>query len=368
MVSSETTSRLPLFADASDTWYAYHFPDVCDLFERILLEDFPSLAIWFANRFAFIRGCFVFLVARRYPFVLTTTTTRSAKAYLLIEALLGASRKRLIFLEFIQPLKPNSRSIIKRFVYCVWIDWILKRVLRKSLLIAHVLTERERSQYSTAFGISKERFVFIPWPKRLRNDRWIEPETAAPSEQYIVSSGREACDWETVFRAAEGQDWRLKIICSCEDFARVKRLNANGLAEVLCEIPREEHEQVVKRAAAYVLSLLERERSTGHVRISDVTRAGTPIVATAVKGIEGYIEHGKTGLLVPPGNAQLLRAAINRLLNDPPYRRTLARNAFDQAAAHTREDYMEKVGLLVRGAIQRVERIPPETDRSSIVS
>ena len=105
-------------------------------------------------------------------------------------------------------------------------------------------------------------------------------------------------------------------------------------------------------AAVYVLSLLERERSSGHVRISDVTRAGTPIVATAVKGIEGYIDHGETGLLVPPGDVLLLRAAVNRLLSNVPLRRTLARNAFDQAVKHTREDYMQQVDLLVRRAVQ----------------
>jgi hypothetical protein len=43
---------------------------------------------------------------------------------------------------------------------------------------------------------------------------------------------------------------------------------------------------------------------------------------------------------------------VNRLLADAPYRRTLARNAFDQAANHTREDYIERIGLLIRRAVQ----------------
>jgi hypothetical protein len=349
---SSRATTLPILADATDTWYAYHFPDLCDQFEPLLVKSFPAWAIWFAKRFSLVRGWLFFRMAKKYSFVLTTTVTRAAKAYLFFESVLGAPRKRLIFNEFIQQAKPNSRSILRRLLYFIWLHWILKRVLKRLLLVAHVLTENERSHYSELFKIPKERFVFIPWPKRLKDDRLVEPETENQSEQYVLSSGREACDWETIFKAAEGQRWHLRIICSRRDLPRVRRLNEKGLADVLCEIPREDHEREVQRAAVYVLSLLERERSSGHVRISDVTRAGTPIVATAVRGIEGYIETGETGLLVPPGDALLLRAAVNRLLSDPQYRRTLARNAFDQAAKHTREDYMEKIELLVRGAVR----------------
>jgi hypothetical protein len=215
-----------------------------------------------------------------------------------------------------------------------------------------VLTERERSHYGKLFEIPEERFVFIPWPKRLRNDRFVEALMPKSDERLIVSSGREACDWETLIKAAEGQDWHLRIICGRRDLPRVKRLNRNGVADVLCDITREEHESQVRRAVVYVLSLLERERSSGHVRIGDVTRAGTPIVATAVKGIEGYIDDGETGLLVPPGDVSLLRAAVNRLLTDAPYRRSLAKNAFDRAANNTREDYMEKIGVLIRRVVR----------------
>jgi hypothetical protein len=352
-IRCDWTGRLPVLADATDSWYAYHYPDLCELFAPLLLKTFPSWAVWGANRFAFVRGYLFFLTARNYSFVLTTTETASGKVYLFLEALVGAPRKRLIFLEFIQQPKPNSVRMFKRVIYYVWLNWIVKRVLRKSLLIAHVLTEGERFEYAELFEISTERFVFIPWPMRLRDDRWVEAASPMPSEQYVVSSGREACDWETVFKAAEGQAWRLRIICSRRDLTRVRRLNVNGSADVLCEIPREEHGRQVQGAAVYVLSLLERERSSGQVRISDVTRAGTAIVATAVRGIEGYIEHGETGLLVPPGNAPLLRAAINQLLADAPYRRRLARNAFDRAATHTREDYLAKVELLVRRAVRR---------------
>ncbi len=342
------TSRLPILAD---TWYAHHYPDVCVPFEPLLQEKFPAWVISLARRFEIARGCLFFLMAQKYSCALTSPSTRTAKTFFLLEGLLGAPRKPLILLEFIHPVKVNSRSILKRSIFHVWLHWILKRALRKSLVTVHVLTEWERLHYGEFFEIPAEHFFFIPWPKRRRNDRFMEALNPGSAERSVVSSGRAACDWETLFKAAEGQDWRLTIICSRRDLPRVRRLNRNSIADVLYEIPKEEHQSQVQRAAVYVLSLSEHERSSGHVRISDATRAGTAIVATAVKGIEGYIEEGETGLLVPPGDVLLLRAAVNRLLADAPYRRTLARNAFVRAANHTREDYLERIGLLIRRAV-----------------
>ena len=348
--SFSLTSRLPVVAD---TWYGYHYPNLCEPFEPFLKKNFPAWVISLARRFDIVRGWLFFLVAHKHSSTLTSNGMRGATAFFFLEALLGKSRKHLILLEFIQPLKADSQSILKRSIYHAWLHWILKRALKKSLLTAHVLTDWERSHYGNLFDIPEERFVFIPWPKRpLRNDRFVEALTPASAERSVVSSGCTACDWETLLKAAEKQDWHLTIICSRRDLPRVRQLNRNGLANVLCDIPREDHQTQVEKAAVYVLSLTERERSSGHVRISDATKAGTPIVATAVKGIQGYIDDGETGLLVPPADVLLLRAAVNRLLADVPYRRALARNAFDRAASHTREDYMERIGYLIRKAIQ----------------
>jgi glycosyltransferase involved in cell wall biosynthesis len=45
--------------------------------------------------------------------------------------------------------------------------------------------------------------------------------------------------------------------------------------------------------------------------------AGRPAVATATGGIADWLEHGKSGLLVAPGDARALARARNELLDDP---------------------------------------------------
>ena len=53
--------------------------------------------------------------------------------------------------------------------------------------------------------------------------------------------------------------------------------------------------------------------------------SGVPVVTTPVNGIPELVEDGETGVLVPPGRADLLADAIERLLEEPDLRSALAR-------------------------------------------
>lgn len=86
--------------------------------------------------------------------------------------------------------------------------------------------------------------------------------------------------------------------------------------------------------------------------------AGCACVATLVPGVEGVLEHGKTGLMVPPSDPPALAQALRRLLTDTAEAERLANAARDQAlSAHglslMRERYealFEKVCDLKLGA------------------
>lgn len=57
---------------------------------------------------------------------------------------------------------------------------------------------------------------------------------------------------------------------------------------------------------------------------------GLPVVATRVGGVGRYVENGSTGLLVEPGQAPALAAAIERVLNDPDLRARLVAGGLAQ--------------------------------------
>ncbi len=71
--------------------------------------------------------------------------------------------------------------------------------------------------------------------------------------------------------------------------------------------------------------------------VLEALACGTPVVATAVGGIPEQViplDHAAdpTGILVPPGDATAIAAAIERLLTDAPLRAILAHNAATDAA------------------------------------
>jgi glycosyltransferase involved in cell wall biosynthesis len=54
---------------------------------------------------------------------------------------------------------------------------------------------------------------------------------------------------------------------------------------------------------------------------------GRPVVATSVTGNQDLIADGENGLLVPPGQADALRGALERLVADPVLALRLAARA-----------------------------------------
>jgi glycosyltransferase involved in cell wall biosynthesis len=251
----------------------------------------------------------------------------------------------VILLEFIRKEAPNNFLI--KLIHPLWVV-VFGYVLRNTVRYAHVLSHQEREHYSKLYGIPKHSLVYIPWPMRRANDVMASRILSSATSNTVVASGKASCDWETVFKAAVSQHWPLIVICGKRDFARVTELNFDNRAKVLCEITREEHNRYVREAAVYVLSLRETFHSSGHVRLSDCVREGTPVIATDVKAIEDYVIHNRTGVLIPPHDPSAMRCAIDSILNDRERGRKMARNAFELGGNFTREAYLEKIRCLCK--------------------
>ena len=76
-------------------------------------------------------------------------------------------------------------------------------------------------------------------------------------------------------------------------------------------------------AAADVFVLPSRAEGLG-VAALEAMAAGRPVVASRVGGLADAVVDGRTGLLVPPGDAIALGAALERLLHEPELRARLA--------------------------------------------
>jgi glycosyltransferase involved in cell wall biosynthesis len=76
--------------------------------------------------------------------------------------------------------------------------------------------------------------------------------------------------------------------------------------------------------------------------------AGVPIVATAVGGVPDAIAHGRTGLLIAPGDAAAAIEAVQRLADDRGLRERLVRTALEEVAEHTMEAQLDRLARFFR--------------------
>lgn len=86
-----------------------------------------------------------------------------------------------------------------------------------------------------------------------------------------------------------------------------------------------DRERIFAEADIVVLPAVSREGFG--LAIAEAMQRFVPVVATPVGGIPDLVIDGRTGLLVPPGDARSLAAAVTTLLREPETCRVLAENA-----------------------------------------
>ena len=96
-----------------------------------------------------------------------------------------------------------------------------------------------------------------------------------------------------------------------------------------------------------VLVLPSHQEPFGTV-LGEAMAVGTPVVATRVGGLPEVVEHGVTGLLVPPGDPESLAAAVLEVL---ARREAMGAAARAQAARFGADAYADRVEPLLRGLL-----------------
>jgi glycosyltransferase involved in cell wall biosynthesis len=76
-------------------------------------------------------------------------------------------------------------------------------------------------------------------------------------------------------------------------------------------------------------------RFTSPLKLFEYMAAGRPIVASDLPSLREVLTHEQDALLVPPGDADALAAAVRRLLDDPPLASRLAAAAFSAVDRYT---------------------------------
>ncbi len=335
-------AKLTRVEAVASSWYARMLGGPLLDVEALIEARLPRPVARAARRVGLIRGLAMWALAGRCGALVVTRGEPGAMTATLLSAWLR--RRAVVILELIvpPPSRSGARRLLRRLLWLV----IERPAVRRTLAGAQVLTAAERGRYARLYGIPPDRIQHVPWA-------WCREGGEMPRgpRDGVLCTGRAACDWETLFAAASGAEWPLTVASSARELRRVQAVGRASGARIVAEVPREDHDRLVRSAAVYLIPLLHQPGSAGQVRLMTATEAGTPVVASAVEALEGYAIDGETALLVPPGDPGALRAAVDRLLADRDLARRLAEDALARARVWTYRDYFGAVRELIDDAL-----------------
>jgi phosphatidyl-myo-inositol alpha-mannosyltransferase len=150
-----------------------------------------------------------------------------------------------------------------------------------------------------------------------------------------------------------GTDARLLVVGSGPQEREARRyVMTRGLANVefLGRVTDEEKAQLFRTADIYCSPATGRE-SFGIVLL-EAMAAGAPIVCSDIHGYKGVVQRGRQAILVPPGDAKTMAAALMQLIEDPAMRARMGASGRERAEQFSWERVTDKVtdyyGFVIR--------------------
>lgn len=192
---------------------------------------------------------------------------------------------------------------------------------RASRWIVHA--ERLKKMLVERLALPEEHVHVIPTVTR-GDDRLCR--TVVEAEPNVLFFGRifEYKGLEYLIRAeplisSRVPDVRFTIAGRGEGLERYRRLMTNPERYTLYNeyVSEERRAELFRQASVVALPYVDASQS-GVIPVAYAY--GKPVVATTVGGLPEMVEHGSTGLLVPPRDEQALARAIVRLLEDATLR------------------------------------------------
>ena len=155
-------------------------------------------------------------------------------------------------------------------------------------------------------------------------------------------------------------DWRLRIVGSGDEAYLAKlREDAKGLGgrvEFLGQRPRSEVVRMLREATLFLSSSIWGEPFAN--TIIETLGAGTPLVGSGAGSILEVVEPGRSALIYPKDDPEALSQTLERALDDPALRLSLAQNGLRRIEeAYTMDAILERT----EGILADVAREGPPT-------
>jgi len=141
----------------------------------------------------------------------------------------------------------------------------------------------------------------------------------------IFAGGNEGRDYETLVTAAHNLKKNVTIVSS---YRLPRRISDDPLVRSLnWFVPFDVFIRLMSESRVVAVILKESTFAAAQTVLLEAMAMGKPIVVTKTASTQDYIEDGKTGLFVNPGDVQDLEDKLRRLLSDSSLMQSLGSNA-----------------------------------------
>jgi glycosyltransferase involved in cell wall biosynthesis len=190
-----------------------------------------------------------------------------------------------------------------------------------------VHSRREIETYAQAFGLPRERFVFVPFSVGARS-----PEHAEDAERpFLLAMGSANRDYASLFEAVRPLGMRVVVVAGAH---AVAGLDVPPNVELRRNLSHAECLVLTQQARLNVVPILNSFSASGQVTVIEAMMLGRCVVATRSIGTEDYLTDEEDGVLVPPADPAALRAAVLALWDDAEARRRIGEAARRHALDH----------------------------------
>ncbi len=234
---------------------------------------------------------------------------------------------------------------------------LVNRTLQQaSVLIA--LSSQWRDFYVHECEVSPSQVVVLPNPVRVPAR---VPDRAGRAEVQFLHLGRlgkrkGGYDLVNAFAALpDAMRARARLVLAGDgDVEGMKKLAAplGDRVRVLSWIDAQERDRLLAESDVFVLPSYAEGVP---MSLLEAMAAGLPCITTPVGGIPDVFTHGSEGLLVAPGDAGQLRAAMSTFIGDEPARLAAGKRAYESARAFDVHAYARRLADIY-------QRIAPVAD------
>jgi glycosyltransferase involved in cell wall biosynthesis len=233
------------------------------------------------------------------------------------------------------------------------------RALHPQMDAIFVYASTQQAYGMQELGIPESKLPLIAFHADHRFYRPLPASEDAPP-RMLCSAGLEWRDYPTMIEAVRGLDVEVRL-AAASPWSKHQDETANRELPPNVSARRYEYNELRRLyadARFVVVPLYENDFQAGITTILEAMAMGKAVITTKTTGQRDTIRDGENGLYVPPGDADALRAAIARLLDNPAEAERMGSQARrDLEADWTLDHWVERIARVTQ-TLYTTRRLP----------